>query len=127
MKPDYYIGIDAGTSFLKAIAFDRQGRQVAGSRRKNHYNMDKSGSATQDMNAIWHNLVDVLSELVDMLPELSEDVVAIGLTGQGDGTWMIDQSGAPVQAPVTGHACQIGIQQSPLHPAPSCQGYSRHR
>jgi len=97
MKPDYYIGIDAGTSFLKAIAFDRQGRQVAGTRRKQHYNVDKSGSATQDMNAIWHSLVDALSELVHVLPELSKDIVAIGLTGQGDGTWMIDQSGAPVQ------------------------------
>ena len=37
MKPDLILGIDAGTSVTKVVAFDLQGRQVAAAAKPNRY------------------------------------------------------------------------------------------
>ena len=44
--PDLIIGIDAGTSVIKAIAFDLTGKQIASSSVRNQYDLGPDGSAT---------------------------------------------------------------------------------
>ena len=86
------IGVDAGTSVIKAVAFDLSGRMRAKTERSNRYRILENGGAEQDMRVTWASLVDTLAELVE---GLSGEVQAIAVTGQGDGTWLIDGNGVP--------------------------------
>ena len=43
------IGIDAGTSVIKAVAFDLSGRQIAAASVRNKYSSGSDGSATQSL------------------------------------------------------------------------------
>lgn len=88
------IALDAGTSVLKAVAFDIEGRPVALEARQNRYVEDGRGAAEQDMEATWQDAAAVITGLVTRLD--GAEIVGLAITGQGDGTWLIDDAGEPV-------------------------------
>ena len=96
MSGELIIGIDAGTSMNKAVAFDLEGRQVAASARRNRYEEPGGGAVEQDMAATWEDTAQALRALAEELPDLARRAVALAVTGQGDGTWLIDGAGSPV-------------------------------
>jgi erythritol kinase (D-erythritol 1-phosphate-forming) len=93
---DILIGIDAGTSVMKSIAFDLGGKQLAVHAIPNHYDTSDGAAATQDMARTWADCAATLRGLAEKVPDLAKRTVALAVTGQGDGTWLIDKSGAPV-------------------------------
>lgn len=93
---DILIGIDAGTSVIKSIAFDTSGRQIAAAALPNHYETLPGGGAEQDLARTWSDAATTLRQLADKVPDLANRTVAIAVTGQGDGTWLIDGKGEPV-------------------------------
>ncbi len=95
MKKDLLIGIDAGTSVIKSVAFDLTGNQLAIASSPNDYHLTDDGGAEQDLNATWDKTAETLRQLAEQLDQLPERVAAIAVTGQGDGTWLIDAAGAP--------------------------------
>lgn len=96
MMGDILIGIDAGTSVIKAVAFDLAGRQLAVSAVPNrHETVGRTGSV-QDLPRTFADTVTVLKGLGETIDRLADRLVAIAVTGQGDGTWMIDRDGDPV-------------------------------
>ena len=96
MSGDLLIGVDAGTSVIKAVAFDLTGQQVGIASRRNSYNSLPNGGVEQDMARTWADTAAVLRDLGEAIPDLANRALAIGVTGQGDGTWMIDGDGEPV-------------------------------
>lgn len=96
MTRDVLIGIDAGTSVIKAVAFDLDGRQLASASRPNVVLTRDDGGAEQDMDRTWGDTADTLRRLATELPDLKERTAAVAVTGQGDGTWLIDADGRPV-------------------------------
>ncbi len=94
MKGDVLIGVDAGTSVIKAVAFDLDGRQVASASRRNTYKTQPDGGVTQNMNRTWADTAAVLREVADTVGP--DKVLALGITAQGDGTWLVDGNGEPV-------------------------------
>lgn len=96
MTQDVLIGIDAGTSVIKAVAFDPGGRQIAQASRRNSYATLPGGGVEQDMARTWADTAAVLRDLGDHVPGLARRAVALAVTGQGDGTWLIDGAGRPV-------------------------------
>ncbi|MEC5323658.1 MULTISPECIES: FGGY-family carbohydrate kinase [unclassified Aurantimonas] len=90
------IGIDAGTSVLKSVAFTTDGEQIAVASRKNTYSSGEGGSVEQDMAATWADAVATLKDLTAQLGERATAIAAVAITGQGDGTWLIDANGLPV-------------------------------
>jgi erythritol kinase len=96
MARDLLIALDAGTSVIKAVVFDLAGNQLALARRPNRYETGPGGAVEQDMARTWTDTVAVLGELVERLPELATRTAALAVTGQGDGTWLVDAEGAPV-------------------------------
>lgn len=88
MARDLIIGIDAGTSVIKAVAFDLTGRQLASSAIRNKYIMGADGSATQSLPQTWADCAAALRGLAGQLDNLAARAAAIALTGQGDGTWL---------------------------------------
>ncbi|MEM6763132.1 MAG: FGGY-family carbohydrate kinase, partial [Pseudomonadota bacterium] len=96
MTGDVIIGVDAGTSVIKAVAFDLSGRQVASESRRNTYQPVPGGGVEQNMARTWTDTAAVLSALVAKLKPIQAAPVALAVTGQGDGTWLIDAAGKPV-------------------------------
>ncbi len=96
MKDAVLIGVDAGTSVIKSVAFDLQGRQLAVTAIANIYSALPDGGAEQDMQRTWVDTAATLKQLADQIPNLASRLIAISVTGQGDGMWLIDKLGAPV-------------------------------
>lgn len=96
MSGDLIIGVDAGTSVIKAVAFDLEGRQLDIAAIPNHYEELPGGAVEQDMARTWDDTARVLRMLGEKIPRLAERTAALAVTGQGDGTWLIDAAGAPV-------------------------------
>ena len=92
-----YVGIDVGTSVVKAAAFDGEGRQLAVESRPVELSLH-GGFVEQDMTEVYDAVVDVLGKLTARVPE---PVELAGLTGQGDGVWLVDEEGRPVRSAVS--------------------------
>ncbi len=93
---DLIIGIDAGTSVIKSVAFTLDGEQLAQCSTPNAYETLNDGGVEQDLHTTWTKTVETLVGLSEKLPDLAQRCAAIAVTGQGDGTWLIDKQGEPV-------------------------------
>ncbi len=98
MSTPLILALDSGTSVIKAVAFEADGRTAAAVARPNRFSQTPDGGAEQDMAANWADAVGVLGELVARLAATRPGATfaALAVTGQGDGTWLIDAEGAPV-------------------------------
>lgn len=93
---DVIIGIDAGTSLIKTVAFTRGGRQLGDFSLPNTYSTAAGGHVEQDMARTWTDTVAALRGLLAAVPDLAARVAALAVTGQGDGTWLVDDDGRSV-------------------------------
>ena len=96
MSDEVFISIDSGTSMVKAIAIDANYDLLAISAVPNSYNNLPNGGAEQDLAITWESAAKVLKDVASQIPNIDKRLVAIGVTGQGDGTWLIDKQGKPV-------------------------------
>ncbi len=93
---DILIGIDAGTSVIKAVAFSATGEQLGMASTPNRYATSPDGAAVQDMAWTWEACAQTLRLLAERLPGLAERVAGLAVTGQGDGTWLAGAGNLPV-------------------------------
>ncbi|AZO41986.1 carbohydrate kinase [Mesorhizobium sp. M7D.F.Ca.US.005.01.1.1] len=93
---DLLIGIDAGTSVIKSVAFDLSGRQLAMTSVPNSFVTLEGGGAEQDLDQTWRDMAQTVRDLTAKIPNLAQRTAAVAITGQGDGTWLIDGDGSPV-------------------------------
>lgn len=93
---DIIVGIDAGTSVIKAVAFDLSGRQICVAAVRNTYTVGKTGSAEQSLQKTWEDCAKALRGLSEQIDDIAARVAAVGVTGQGDGTWLVGHQNAPV-------------------------------
>jgi erythritol kinase len=96
MKDGILIGIDAGTSVIKSVAFTTAGEQIAIAAIPNVYETLADGGVEQDMARTWRDTAQTLKQLSEKIPNLASRLIAISVTGQGDGMWLIDKHGEPV-------------------------------
>ncbi len=96
MTDGVLIGIDAGTSVIKSVAFNTNGQQIAAAATPNHYTTLADGGAEQDMAQTWADTAVTLKMLSEKVPNLADRLIAISVTGQGDGMWLADKAGDPV-------------------------------
>jgi erythritol kinase len=96
MSRDLLIGVDAGTSVLKAVAFTLVGEQVAVAARPNAYDDLGGGRIEQDMARTWRDCAETIAELAERVPDLDRRVAALSITAQGDGCWLVDAAGNPI-------------------------------
>ena len=95
MARDLLIGIDAGTSVIKSVAFTAAGEQVGAAARPNVYRTVAGVGAEQDMARTWADAAATLRGLAETVPDLAVRTMAIAVTAQGDGTWLCDADGEP--------------------------------
>jgi erythritol kinase len=120
MKDGLLIGIDAGTSVIKSVAFTTDGEQIASAAIANTYKALPGGGAEQDMAQTWGDAAATLKQLTEKVPRLAERTIVVAVTGQGDGMWLVDKAGEPV-APAwlwldaRSAAIAEGFAKSPAH------------
>ena len=97
MRP-VLLALDSGTSVVKAVAFAADGAILATSSRPNTYATLPGGGVEQDMRRSWDDAAAVLAELTAAVRTRHPDaeIAALGITGQGDGMWLIDDAGEPM-------------------------------
>ncbi|MFW1549806.1 hypothetical protein ACEV73_23695, partial [Vibrio parahaemolyticus] len=69
------------------------GEQLADVSWPNAYSSAPGGHVEQDMARTWSDTIAVIRALATSVPDLSARIAAIAVTGQGDGTWLIDDDG----------------------------------
>lgn len=76
------VAIDAGTTGVRAIAFNQHGRAVSSSYREFTQYFPQPGWVEHDADEIWNAIQLVLSEVKTSLSESGETIAAIGITDQ---------------------------------------------
>ncbi|MEO8851121.1 MAG: FGGY-family carbohydrate kinase [Allobranchiibius sp.] len=86
------IGIDLGTSRVKAVRYDTAWKEADSCAENSVVNRPAPGHSEQDMDDVWAGLVRVLRTVVERSPD---EIDLIAITAQGDGCWLIDTDGNP--------------------------------
>jgi sugar (pentulose or hexulose) kinase len=90
------IGIDAGTTVIKAVAFSLDGEELYHHSLDNAVDHPEPGYAEQSMAETWEKTAAVLQSVVRDLDD-DDEIVGLGVTAQGDGCWMVDEAGEPIR------------------------------
>jgi len=91
-----YIGIDVGTSITKAATFDPSGKILSVASRPTRLVNPQPGWYEQDIAEVLTSVTEVVAEVA-----ATTDIEVIGLTGQGDGVWLVDEAGRPVRPAIS--------------------------
>jgi sugar (pentulose or hexulose) kinase len=89
--------IDAGTSRLKIAIMDSSYRTIAFASEAVAVSHPFVGACEIDMPALWAQVLTLLKQLRQSQPQAFDQIQGIGITGQGDGMWGLDESGNPVR------------------------------
>ena len=89
-----FVGIDAGTSLVKAAAFGETGEVLAVESARTRLDL-REDRAEQDAEEIFAAVRDVSGTVRADRAEL------IAITGQGDGLWLLDAQGRPVRPAIS--------------------------
>ncbi|TPW74851.1 FGGY-family carbohydrate kinase [Schumannella soli] len=92
----YILGIDAGTSVLKAAVFDEAGNELSRGARNVPITNPQPHLAEENMDEVWQAAAAAIRDALTNGPVRAEQIVAISVTGQGDGSWLVDaRTGKP--------------------------------
>lgn len=94
-EPDVRLGVDAGTSMVKAVLFDAGGAALAVCGRTLELaHAEVPGGVEQDPDQVLRGVAEVVRAVV---AEAGTVPGSVALTGQGDGCWLTDADFRPVR------------------------------
>ncbi|MCA1441787.1 carbohydrate kinase [Ensifer sp. IC4062] len=93
---DYLLGIDAGNTVIKAVIFDRTGRELAHACEEGHSRVPCPGHVERDLGELWANAKHVIRTCLDKAGIAASDIAAIGCAGHGNGLYALDRDGEPL-------------------------------
>ena len=98
----YLLGIDIGSTVMKAAIFDFQGNELSvyGELADNH--SPKPGYYERDMDDKWSAARNAIKEVIIKADIDGKDIVAISLTGHGNGVHLLDKDKNPVRRTIEG-------------------------
>lgn len=96
MTAQYILGIDIGTSLIKAVIFDLKGNEIGLGAEKVTVDSPSPGWFQQDMEAVWQGAAASIKTAIAAAEIDPAAIAVVGPTGQGDGAWMLDANGDPV-------------------------------
>ncbi len=92
-----YLGLDCGTSGLKALLVDEEGAAVASASRAYSPDRPQPGWSEQDPEVWRAAMAGAVADLRDAAPKVLDAVRAIGFSGQMHGAVALDRSDRPVR------------------------------
>ncbi len=90
------MGIDIGTSVVKCVIFDPEGRELACARAKTNVIREEAAYSEIDMESLWELTKDCIREAITGLTRRGEMISAIGISGTASGLWALDEKYRPV-------------------------------
>ncbi len=96
MQEQIFIGIDAGTSHIKCVAFGSAGEELNSTSCNNEYQTLPGGCVEQNAVTTRDSMLSTLKALIGNLGSDAERVVSIAVTGMGDGMLLVDANGTPL-------------------------------
>lgn len=93
MDNDFILGIDAGTTKIKTIIYNQNGKIIAKNEEKNKIIDYGDGRIEQDMDLLWEKVAKCIKNLLVNNKIDASKIKGIGLSGQGEGCWLVDESG----------------------------------
>ncbi len=97
MTERYIIAFDAGGTAIKAAVYDEHGRETAVASAAMTPLRPAPGWLERDPEAMWSAVCDVARKAVGAAGTAPSSIVAVGLTGYGNGLYLVDEKGAPVR------------------------------
>ena len=95
MQTYHYLGVDVGTTVIKATVFDDHGNARAHASRPSPVIRPHSGWSEQSMDAVWQTTADCIADAVSQTGDLT--IASLGVCAQGDGLWTLDAKCKPVR------------------------------
>lgn len=92
------LGIDLGTSVVKAASFSLEGRNIAVASRRTVFNQFGDGRIEQDLETLVMSVGEVIAEVCTRSGGPPQ---AIGITGQSDGLWLLDAAGRAIRPAIS--------------------------
>ncbi|WP_294567762.1 FGGY-family carbohydrate kinase [uncultured Arthrobacter sp.] len=86
------IAVDAGTTMIKAVGYDDAGIETVVVRLPTAVGHPHPGWAEQDMDSVWNA---VAAGIRSVATQLEGTIDFLAITGQGDGSWLVDSDGNP--------------------------------
>ncbi|MBP2234452.1 L-xylulokinase [Sinorhizobium kostiense] len=93
---DYLLGIDTGNTVVKAVIFDRTGRELAHAGEEGHSRMPCPGHVERDLGELWANAKRVIRTCLDRAGIAGTQIAAIGCAGHGNGLYALDRDSDPL-------------------------------
>ncbi|HZN20301.1 MAG TPA: FGGY-family carbohydrate kinase [Micromonosporaceae bacterium] len=93
----YVLGVDTGLTVTKAVVFDARGQAAGqGSTRSDHYS-PRARWVEKDPEAEWEAAVSAIATAVARSGVAPTRIAAVGVTGHGDGLYLLDRAGRPAR------------------------------
>lgn len=97
MSKRYLLGIDKGTSTIKAGLIAFSGNVIAIQRQNTPVVNLQSGWHEEDMEGTWRVTLEVIRDLTARSGVDPQEIAAIGISGHMTGVWLINAEGKPVR------------------------------
>lgn len=101
MSRGFLLGLDGGSSATKAVIFDTRGRVAGVARDSSKLEHPRAHWVERDMNAAWASAARAIRGALDAAGLDGGDILAVGVTGHGDGLYPVDRQGEPLGAAIT--------------------------
>jgi L-xylulokinase len=92
----YLLGVDSGSTATKAVVFDACGHTIAVGSRRVEQRQPRVRHVERDMRETWDAACGAIRDAVSQVPDGS--IQAVGVTGHGDGLYLVDRAGEPLGA-----------------------------
>ena len=98
----YLLGIDNGSTVVKAAVFSTTGDDIAVAARKIPLLSPYSGYSEVDMNVLWELTVGAIREAIERAGVTSADILGVACTGHGNGLYLVDADARPIRPAIRG-------------------------
>jgi xylulokinase len=94
---DRLLGIDAGTTAMKAVLYDEKGTPLASSTREYNLLTPSAEIVETDPEIYWVSLKSILQDIFDELKDVKHEITALAISSQGESFITIDPDGKPLR------------------------------
>lgn len=91
----YFVGIDSGTTGIKAVLFDLQGQELSQCGLPLTASCPTEDRYEEDPLEIWEKCQQCVKTVTSSVDR--DGVIGMGITAQGDGLWLFDEGMNPVR------------------------------
>ncbi|WP_066251704.1 gluconokinase [Neobacillus drentensis] len=96
MSREVVIGLDIGTTSVKACVFDLHGKLIAEAERMNTFNYPQQGWVEQDPIEIEQSAVQAIKEAIQKAGIEKNDLISIGFSAAMHSLICVDETGSPI-------------------------------